>query len=69
MRFLALFCTAFFSYVRSPRAAARKLREPYAINALVPLTGGGAFLGSAYKEALAAVETIVNRTGGIQGRP
>ena len=48
---------------------AQAAREPYEINALVPLTGGGAFLGSAYKEAFAAVEAIVNRTGGIQGQP
>jgi branched-chain amino acid transport system substrate-binding protein len=49
--------------------SAQAAREPYEINALVPLTGGGAFLGSAYKEAFAAIESVVNRSGGIQGRP
>jgi branched-chain amino acid transport system substrate-binding protein len=49
--------------------SAQDAREPYEINALVPLTGGGAFLGGSYKEAFAAVEAIVNRAGGIQGRP
>lgn len=42
---------------------------PYEINALIPLTGGGAFLGKAYTQAFEAVENVVNKSGGIQGRP
>ena len=70
MRFLApILYSIFLVCTLAASGSAQVAREPYAINALVPLTGGGAFLGSAYKEAFAAVETIVNRTGGIQGRP
>jgi branched-chain amino acid transport system substrate-binding protein len=43
--------------------------EPYEINAIIPLTGGGAFLGKAYLETFRAVEKVVNSTGGIQGHP
>jgi branched-chain amino acid transport system substrate-binding protein len=43
--------------------------EPYEINAVIPLTGGGAFLGKAYAETFRAVEKLVNSTGGIQGHP
>ena len=43
--------------------------EPYEINAIIPLTGGGAFLGKAYVETFRAVEQLVNSTGGIQGHP
>jgi branched-chain amino acid transport system substrate-binding protein len=70
MRFLApILYGIFLVCTLAASGNAQAAREPYEINALVPLTGGGAFLGSAYKEAFAAVETIVNRTGGIQGRP
>jgi branched-chain amino acid transport system substrate-binding protein len=70
MRFLApILYSIFLVCTLAASGSAQAAREPYEINALVPLTGGGAFLGSAYKEAFAAVETIVNRTGGIQGRP
>lgn len=43
--------------------------EPYEINAVIPLTGGGAFLGKSYVETFRAVEKLVNATGGIQGHP
>jgi branched-chain amino acid transport system substrate-binding protein len=43
--------------------------EPYEINAIIPLTGGGAFLGKAYVETFRAVEKLVNGSGGIQGHP
>jgi branched-chain amino acid transport system substrate-binding protein len=43
--------------------------SPYEINVLVPVTGGGAFLGKSYQEALTALENTVNGTGGIQGHP
>jgi branched-chain amino acid transport system substrate-binding protein len=43
--------------------------EPYEVNAIIPLTGGGAFLGKSYLETFRAVEKLVNATGGIQGHP
>lgn len=50
-----------------PAAAAPP--EPYTINAILSLTGSAAFLGNAEKVSLQAVESIVNRSGGIRGRP
>ena len=53
----------------APLAAVAAAPEPYEINVLVPQTGGGAFLGKSYEEALTALEATVNSTGGIHGRP
>jgi branched-chain amino acid transport system substrate-binding protein len=43
--------------------------EPFAINAILPLTGAGAFLGKAEADTLALVTDVVNRSGGVRGRP
>lgn len=43
--------------------------EPYTIDVLAPLTGTGTFVGHAQQEAFTAVEAIVNKSGGIHGRP
>ena len=43
--------------------------EPFEIDAILPLTGYGAFVGKGETTALGVVEDLVNRTGGIQGRP
>jgi branched-chain amino acid transport system substrate-binding protein len=42
--------------------------EDYEINVVLPLTGGGSFLGKAEQQGLQLAETFVNRDGGIQGR-
>ena len=41
---------------------------PYEINAILPLTGGGAFLGKSEQEGLEALEATINASGGIRGR-
>lgn len=43
--------------------------EPFEIDAILPLTGYGAFVGKGEATALGVVEDLVNRTGGIGGRP
>ena len=43
--------------------------EPFQINAILPLTGYGAFVGKGEAAALGVVEETVNRQGGINGRP
>jgi branched-chain amino acid transport system substrate-binding protein len=43
--------------------------DTYEINAILSLTGNGAFIGSAQARALQGLETVVNRDGGIGGRP
>ena len=42
---------------------------PVEINATIPLTGGGAFLGASYVKTFQAAENVVNASGGIKGRP
>ncbi len=44
-------------------------QTPYEINVLVPVTGAGAFLGSSYEQSLQALESTVNASGGLRGRP
>ena len=48
-----------------PAAAA----DPYEINVILPMTGSAAFIGANESQALAVYEKLVNRTGGIRGRP
>jgi branched-chain amino acid transport system substrate-binding protein len=43
--------------------------EPYNIPVILPLTGGGAYVGNGVKNDLAAVEIRVNADGGIRGQP
>ncbi len=50
-------------------AAAPPSGAPVVINAVIPLTGGAAFLGTSFNSAFRAAEILVNETGGIQGRP
>jgi branched-chain amino acid transport system substrate-binding protein len=42
---------------------------PYVINAVMPLTGGAAFLGQPESQALQIVERLTNDHGGLRGRP
>ena len=42
---------------------------PVVINASIPLTGPGAFLGKSLVDAFHAIEIVVNGDGGIHGRP
>jgi branched-chain amino acid transport system substrate-binding protein len=43
--------------------------EPYEIDVLLPLTGAATFIGHGMAAGIAAAEAVVNRTGGIGGRP
>lgn len=61
LRMLLVLC--FVLVAPSARAA-----EPYEINAILPITGQGAFIGKSQAETLRAVETLVNKTGGIRGQ-
>jgi branched-chain amino acid transport system substrate-binding protein len=66
----SVFCTlALLVGLRGPSPAASVAGPPYEINVLVPLTGGGAFLGKSYTESFRALEIAVNASGGIQGHP
>jgi branched-chain amino acid transport system substrate-binding protein len=43
--------------------------DPYKIDVVIPLTGGGSFLGSGTKASLDALKDVVNKEGGINGQP
>jgi branched-chain amino acid transport system substrate-binding protein len=42
---------------------------PVEINALIPLTGPGAFIGNATNKDFELIQDLVNKSGGIKGRP
>jgi branched-chain amino acid transport system substrate-binding protein len=42
---------------------------PVEIDAILPLTGQGAFIGKAEQQSLGVLETTINAGGGIKGRP
>lgn len=43
--------------------------DPFEINVIIPLAGGGAFLGKSEQISLGVEEEIINKAGGINGRP
>jgi branched-chain amino acid transport system substrate-binding protein len=43
--------------------------DPYKINVISPLTGGGSFLGKGQQQTLEAFKALTNKDGGIAGRP
>jgi branched-chain amino acid transport system substrate-binding protein len=53
----------------APAATATTAPQPYVINALLPLTGSGAFLGTEEKQSLEVFEKYFNAKGGINGTP
>ena len=44
-------------------------QPPVTIPVILPLTGGGAFIGQTHQKSLQLLEQIVNKDGGIKGRP
>jgi branched-chain amino acid transport system substrate-binding protein len=66
-RFAAV-CVAAASLAAIAPAAALAA-DPYEINVILSLTGYVAFVGTEQRQALTALETYVNKTGGIGGRP
>ncbi len=55
--------------VAASAVPARAAEAPYDLNVVLPLTGGGAFLGKAEADALKVAEKVINEHGGIHGRP
>lgn len=53
----------------SPVSAAESTAKPYEIDAILALTGGASFLGTAEQQALQLAEKTINKSGGIKGRP
>jgi branched-chain amino acid transport system substrate-binding protein len=51
------------------QSAPSRAAEPFEINVIVSLTGPFAFIGTAEAASIRAIETIVNKEGGIKGQP
>jgi branched-chain amino acid transport system substrate-binding protein len=66
-RFLWLCLCAAFAL--GALAAPVRAAEPYEIDAILSLTGSIALIGTDQAVALTALEKIINRSGGIHGRP
>ena len=49
-------------------APVRSADAPYEINAILPETGRGAFMGRGFAATLAVIEDLVNKSGGVRGR-
>jgi branched-chain amino acid transport system substrate-binding protein len=49
--------------------AGARAAEPFPIDAILSLTGNGAFLGQGQQSALVIAEQAINESGGIGGRP
>ena len=63
MRVAALVLTTAFA--AAPAFAAD---DSYDMNVIIPLTGGGAFLGKAENQALGVAASVINKNGGIHGK-
>jgi branched-chain amino acid transport system substrate-binding protein len=50
-------------------SSAARAADPYEINVILTLTGGGTFTGVGQLQAIQLAEAQINRAGGINGRP
>jgi branched-chain amino acid transport system substrate-binding protein len=50
-------------------ASGARAAEPYPLHVILPMTGGGSFAGKGQQDSLTALEAVVNKSGGIAGRP
>jgi branched-chain amino acid transport system substrate-binding protein len=50
-------------------SAASAADPPVTIPIILPLTGGGAFIGQTHQKTMQVLEAMVNKDGGIKGRP
>jgi branched-chain amino acid transport system substrate-binding protein len=69
LRLTGAVLTAAVLLLAAPRAQAALAPEPFEIPVILPLTGGGAFLGTSENQSLQIIEQLVNKQGGIKGRP
>lgn len=62
-------CVALFAAVLLASAPAAAQTQPFTIDVIINSTGSNAFVGETYGGALRVLEQMVNKTGGINGRP
>jgi branched-chain amino acid transport system substrate-binding protein len=49
--------------------ASAQTPQPVTIPIILPLTGGGAFIGQTHEKTMQILQDVVNKDGGIKGRP
>lgn len=64
----ALFAAACIGMIAGSGVGAHAA-EPFVIDVILPVTGPAAFLGKAQSNSLELLEQIVNKSGGVNGRP
>jgi branched-chain amino acid transport system substrate-binding protein len=60
---------AAFAVALSCAGPAGAAGDPVNLNVIIPLSGPGTFIGKSQQDALTAMESVVNKDGGIRGRP
>lgn len=50
-------------------STAARAAEPFKIDVVLPMTGGGSFLGKGQQATLEAFKALINKEGGISGQP
>jgi branched-chain amino acid transport system substrate-binding protein len=53
----------------APASRATAADAPFNIDVLLSLTGSGTFIGRIHQQTLAVMEALINKQGGIKGRP
>jgi len=61
-------CTA-LAIVAALSTHSARAADPYDVHVILPMTGGGSFVGKGQQDSLQALEATLNKAGGIQGRP
>jgi branched-chain amino acid transport system substrate-binding protein len=61
--------TAFAALALTAAGAAYAAPEPVNLNVILPLTGGASFVGQSSEQAIKLEQEVINRHGGINGRP
>jgi branched-chain amino acid transport system substrate-binding protein len=69
MRVLTALLAIVLAFAMLPSAATRAADEPLRIDAILSQTGPAAFLGTTETKSLAILESVINKQGGINGRP
>jgi len=64
-----LFWTSVASCALLCGAPITRAAEPYDIHVILPMTGGGSFAGKGQQQSLLALADVLNKEGGIAGRP
>lgn len=69
MRYLIAALALVLAFTSIPTAGIRAAEEPFRIDAILSQTGFAAFLGATETKSLGILEGVLNKQGGINGRP